>query len=196
MYGMRRIIFAVALFAAATASAINLDKHPIRIGLLAAPEHFADRRDAQTSDLVRSQLRGELRELGYDAFITGDRLTDLGRDEQPQADYYLDVFGMDGGGYPVAGIGLGSRGTGLDLGVIVSRVFASVNIYDGRSLELVHTVDLQKRSTSVAPTGIGIAGRHAWAFFALPIVEWAQYRSAVRSVAHDAARRIDEALRR
>lgn len=195
MFGMRRTVLAVVLLAAATATAFNTDPHPIRIALLAAPDHWVDRRDAQTADLMRNHLRSELRELGYDAFITGDRLTDLGRDERPEADYYLDVAGA-AGGYPVGGIAFPvGRSAGAEIGIVVSHVAASVNVYDGRTLDLVHTIDLQKRKTSVAPTAIGIGGRWFWAALAVPIVEWSQYRAGVRAVAHDAALQIDEALR-
>lgn len=195
MFAMRRTVFAVVLLAAATATAINTDSHPIRIALLAAPDNWADRRDAQTADLVRNQLRGELRELGYEAFITGDRVADLGDEGTAQADYYLDVAGA-ADGYPVGAVGFPvGRHAGAEIGIIVSRVAASVSVYDGRTLDLIRTIDLQKRKTSVAPTAIGIGGRWFWAALALPIVEWSQYRAGVRAVAHDAALQLDEALR-
>jgi hypothetical protein len=60
---------------------------------------------------------------------------------------------------------------------------------------MIHTIDLQKRKTLVAPTAIGAGGRWFWAAIALPIVEWSQYRAGVRAVAHDAALQIHEALR-
>jgi hypothetical protein len=196
MFGMRRTVLAVVLLAAATASAINTDSHPIRIALLAAPDQWVDRRDEQTADLVRNHLRGELRELGYDAFLTGDRVTDLGDQDTAQADYYLDVTGA-ASGYPVGAVGFPiGRHAGAEIGVMVSRVAASVNVYDGRSLDLIRTIDLQKRKTSVAPTAVGLGGRWLWAAIALPIVEWSQYRAGVRAVAHDAALQLDEALRR
>ena len=196
MFPMRRTVFAVVLLAAATASAINTDSHPIRIALLAGPDQWADRRDAQTADLMRNQLRGELRELGYDAFLTGDRVFDLGHPDTPQADYYLDVTGA-ADGHPVGAVGFPvGRHAGAEIGVIVSRVAASVNVYDGRTLDLIHTIDLQKRKTSIAPTAIALGGRWFWAGLALPIVEWSQYRAAVRGAAHDAALQLDEALRR
>src|SRR6185503_10170615 len=157
----------------------NTDSHPIRIALLAAPEEWADRRDAQTADLVRNLLRGELRELGYDAFITADRVTDLGDPDTPQADYYLDVAGI-ADGHPVGAVGFPvGRHAGAEVGVFVSHVAASVNVYDGRTLDLIRTIDLQKRKTSVAPTAIGIGGRWLWAAIAVPIVEWSQYRAGV-----------------
>lgn len=195
MFPMRRIVFAVVLLAAATASAINTDSHPIRIALLAPPEEWADRRDAQTADLVRNHLRGELRAMGYDAFITGDRVTDLGDEGTAPADYYLDVTGATSG-YPVGAVGFPiGHNAGAEIGIIVSRVAASVNVYDGRTFGLIRTIDLQKRKTSVAPTAIGVGGRWFWATLAVPIVEWSQYRAVVRAVARDAAQQLDEALR-
>lgn len=184
---MRRIIFTVALLTATTASAINTATHPIRIALLAPANRYLDRRDAQASDLIRSQVQNELRDFGYDVFITSD--------DRPRADYSVDILGPGGGGYPVAEIGLPLGRGGIDFAVIVSHVAASVNVYDGRTFELLHALDLHKKSTTVAPSAIAIGGRPFWAVIAVPFVEWAQYRSGVRAVAHDAARAIDEALR-
>ena len=79
--------------------------------------------------------------------------------------------------------------------MIVSHVAASVNVYDGQTFELLHTLDLHKKSTSVAPAAIGIGGGPLWAVIAVPFVEWAQYRSGVRAIAHQAAREIDQVLR-
>ena len=187
MSGMRRIIFAVAFLTATTASAINTATHPIRIALLAPANRYLDRRDAQASEVIRSQVQNELRDLGYDVFVTND--------DRPRADYSVDILGPGGGGYPVAEIGLPVGRGGIDFAVIVSHVAASVNVYDGRTFELLHTLDLHKRSTTVAPSAIAFGGRPFWAVIAVPFVEWAQYRSGVRAVAHDAARQIDEALR-
>ena len=189
MYGMRRTIFATALLVATAASAIKLDTRPIRIALLEPSGRYADRRDAQASDLIHERVRDELIARGYDVFITGD--------DRPRADYYVDLLGPGGGGHPVADIGLPlGRSAGVDFAVIVSHVAASVNLYDGRTHELLQTLDLHKKSTTVAPTAIGFGGRPFWAVVAVPFVEWAQYRSGIRAVAHDAARQIDEALRR
>jgi len=191
------MIFAVAFLTAATASAIKTDTHPIRIALLASPDRYADRRDAQASDQVRDHLQAELRDLGYDVVITSERLTDLGRDDRPRADYYVDVFGPGGGGYPVGGVGVQvGRNAAVDLAVVVNHVAASVNVYDGRTLDLLHTADLHKKSTTIAPAAIGFGGRAFWTFIAVPFVEWAQYRSGIRAVARQAAREIDEAVRR
>ena len=189
------IFTAVALFAAATASAIDTGKqHPIRIALLASPESFADRRDLQMSDQVRNLLRGELRELGYDAFLTGDRVADLQRNGHPEADFYLDVAGADGGRYPMGGVGVAGGGGFVDVALVVSRVAASITVYDGRTTELIDTIDLQKRTTAIAPAALGVGRRSIWGFIGLPF-EWAQYRAGIRAIARDAARQIDEALR-
>jgi len=183
MYGMRRtILTAAVLLAAATAHAINTGMQPIRIALLPPLER------SQVSDHVRDLLAGELRKLGYDAFPTDN--------ERPRADFYLDVAGAGGGSRPLGGIEVGGRNAAIDIGVIVSRVAASVTLYDGRTLERLQTIDLQKRNTAIAPTAVGIGGRSIWASIALPVVEWSQQRAALRAVARDAARQIDQALRR
>jgi len=187
MSGMRRIIFAIALLTVTTATAINTTTRPIRIALLAPANRYVDHRDAQASELIRTHVEGELRDLGYDVFIS--------QDDRPRADYSVDILGPGGGGYPVAEIGLPIGRGGIDFAVIVSHVAASVNVYDGHTLELMRTLDLHKRSTSVAPSAIAFGGRPFWAVIAVPFVEWAQYRSGIRAVAHDAARAIDGALR-
>src|SRR2546423_11587063 len=132
---MRRIIFAVALLTAATATAIDTHTHSIRIALLAPADRYIDRHDVQASEVIRDHVQRELRDLGYDAFITND--------DRPRADYYVDILGPGGGTYSVASVGvpIGSN-AGVDLTVLVGHVAASVNIYDGRTLEPLQTLDL------------------------------------------------------
>ena len=183
MYGMRRIILlAVALLTAATATAINTRIQPLRIALLdQAPQY----------DEFRDRLKRELQALGYDAVETTGTIKDLGAERVP-ADYYVEILGAGGSSRPVAGIGAGP----VDLGVSVNHVAASVNIYDGRTLDLIEAIDLHKRSTTVTPTGIIIGTRPVWAAVTLPFFDWAQYRGAMRRLAHDTAHDIDRALHR
>jgi hypothetical protein len=196
MYGMRRIILAVALLTTATAYGINTTVRPLRIVLLAPADRYLDRRDVQAADMIRDHVRDELHALGYDATITHERLDDVSRAEADGTDYYVDIFGPGGGSYQAAAVGVPvGGGVGIDLAVLVGHVAASVNVYDGRTLELVHTLDLHRKTTGVAPAAVGIGGRTLWAVLTVPFVEWAQYRAGIRAVARDAARQIDEALR-
>jgi hypothetical protein len=170
MYGMRRMIFAVALLTAATATAIDTNVHPIRIAMLAQPAQL---------DAFRDRLEKT------------DTIKDLG-DERLPADYYVEILGAGGSSRPVAGVGAGP----VDVGVSVSHVGASVNVYDGRTLALVEAIDLRKRSTNVMPVGVYFGNRPVWAAISLPIFEWSQYRNAMRRLARDTARDIDRVVRR
>jgi hypothetical protein len=73
-------------------------------------------------------------------------------------------------------------------------VGASINIYDARTVTLIEAFDPSKKTAIVAPRAV-FAGRGFFAALAMPLVEWAQGRNAMRTLAHDAAREIDEALR-
>jgi hypothetical protein len=83
----------------------------------------------------------------------------------------------------------------VDVGVGVAHVGASINIYDARTVTLIETFDPARKATIVAPRAV-FAGRSFFAALAMPFVGWAQGRNAMRTLAHDAARQIDEALRR
>ncbi len=182
MYGMRRMILAVALLLiATTASAINTATRPLHVVLLASDRYL---------DSFRDRLQDELHALGYDLSTMNGTIRDLG-DDRPRADYFVEILGAGGDSRPVAGIGAGP----IDVGVSVSHVAASVNLYDGRTLELVDAIDLHKRSTNVSPTGIYIGSRPVWAAISLPFFEWSHYRSAMRKLARDTAREIDRTLR-
>jgi len=183
MDGMRRLILAVAFLTAATAPAINTSTRPTRVTLLATPD--------SSIDAFRDRLHDELHALGYEVSDTHVGIRDAGQDPV-RADYYVEILDAGGGSRPVAGIGAGP----VDVGVSVSHVGTSINLYEGRTLRLVDTIDLHKRSTNLSPTGIYLGGRSVWAAIALPVFEWSHYRNAMRKLARDAAHQIDEAMRR
>ena len=182
MYAMRRMILAVALLTATTASAIITTTRPLHIVLLASDRYL---------DPFRDRVQDELHALGYDVSTMNGAIRDFG-DDRPRADYYVEVLGAGGDSRPVAGIGAGP----VDVGVSISHVAASVNLYDGRTLDLVDAIDLHKRSTNVSPTGIYVGSRPVWAAISLPFFEWSHYRNAMRKLARDTAREIDRTLRR
>jgi hypothetical protein len=173
---------AAALFVAATAAAFNATRHPITIALLAPA--------GADSESFRHQLADELRGRGYDAFLRDESMRDF-RPARPIADYYIEVLGV--GGTPArmaVDVGAGP----LDVGVGRARVGASINVYDARTMTLIQAIDPSKKTTIVAPRAV-FGGRSFFAALALPMVEWAQGRDAMRALAHDAAGDIDEALR-
>ena len=67
---------------------------------------------------------------------------------------------------------------------------AEVRVYDGRTLNTIAQFDLHQHNTSVVPMGIGLGGRWTWAYFALPFMQYGQYRAAAHAVARQAAERI------
>lgn len=160
-------------------------RHGDRIGILG---------DGHAASLVRTYLRRELTKHGFDAFDVRGTVDNLHRSDAPDADFYVELIG-DGHSSPYGGIGIGDRHFGVDISVVVSRVAASVNVYDGRTLEQIHSFDFHSRNTTVMPTSIGVGGRHLGLWIAVPFVQWGRYRSAARAVAHDAAESIIETAR-
>ena len=185
------MILAVALLTAATAYAIDTTHHAVTIALLGPAEKWPDPRDGRTFDAFRDRLKGELRALGYDAFARDETIKDFGPDTHPIADYYVEVVGAGGSAYPIGGVVAGPVGVGLG----VSHVAASLNLYDARTIALIETIDPRKRSTLVSPVAFNVSG-HPFTILAMPLFEWAQSLNAMRRLAHDAAIDIDEALRR
>jgi hypothetical protein len=180
---MRRAFFVAAFLVAATASAFDATRRPVSIALLAPADRYLDG--------FEDRVKDELKARGYEVSIANETIKDAGGDPI-RADYYVEILGAGGGSRPVADVGAGP----VDVGISVSHVATSVNLYDGRTLDLIDTIDLHKRSTNVSPLGIYVGSRPIWAAIALPFFEESHYRNAMRRLARDTARQIDEALRR
>ena len=165
-----------------------------RIGIL---HSVYDREEGNTyaASLVRSYLRRELEKRGFETFDVRGSVDDLVRDGGSDADFYVELTG-EGESSPYGGVGVGDRHVGVDIAVVGSRVAATVNLFDGRTLEQLDSFDLQRRNTTVMPTSIGLGGRHVGLWIAVPFVQWGRYRSAARAVAVDAAESIIETARR
>ena len=125
---MRRITLAVAalLALAATAHAIDTRTRPVTIALLAPDRYLDDFRD---------RVRGELHAMGYEVFDVTGTIKDVG-DDRARADYYVELLGAGGNSRPVAAVGAGP----VDVGVSVNHVAASVNVYNGRTLDLIEPI--------------------------------------------------------
>jgi hypothetical protein len=140
---------------------------------------------------VSRHLQRELKERGIDAVDTRLTLDELRRDgARDDADYYIEVVRSDADARAVGGVGVGNYNVGVDVSVVVARVAAELRLYDGHTLELLDTYDMNHRSTAVLPTSVGIGGRHAGLWVALPFIQAARYRAAARAVAEDAAEAI------
>ncbi|HVR40722.1 MAG TPA: hypothetical protein VMU84_16620 [Thermoanaerobaculia bacterium] len=185
---MKRAAFALVLvFVATAAFALDTTKRGDRIGVLRAPARWADDSESLVADAVIRYLTEELKRNGFDAFDERRTLDQLIDEGGPAADWYVEIASSDADADAYGGIGVSTRSAGIEVAVVVSRVAAQLRVYDGRTLELVDTRDLRKRSTAIVPTAAGIGSRHAYVWLALPIVQWAQLRSASKNVAQNAA---------
>lgn len=195
---MKRAVSAacVVLVALAATPLLGFDATPVkpRIGIVRAPATYRFERGEYVQNAVRKALRDELRRHGYDAFTAEATLAQMAAHEDRTADLLIEIVGQsDVEDY--GGVGVGGRHADVSLGVLVSRVAADVNIYDGETLELIASDSLMKRSTTVVPTSIGIGDRHLFAVIALPFLERAQVRSVARAAARELASRVGDVVR-
>jgi hypothetical protein len=172
----------------AAAHAFDTERGAARIGLLRG---FDD-----TQQYVIDQLRHELRTRGFDAFDAELDYDDVtAEDHSHLADYFVEVVGGQPDVTEHGGVGIDTRHGGVSLGVLVSRVAAEVRVYDARTLELVGSHEMRKKNTAIVPTSVGVGGGAIFAWVALPFIERAQYRSAARAAAKDAAMHVTAAIR-
>jgi hypothetical protein len=138
---------------------------------------------------ISHYLERELRKQGLDAFDARLTYDDLRESDRRDADYYIEVVSSDGDAAPVGGVGVNGRHVGVDVAMVVSRVAATLRLYNGETLELIDELDLQRNASAVMPTGIGIGGDHLGLWIPLPIYG-SRYRAAARAVARQAAAQI------
>jgi len=146
--------------------------------------------DAQVSNDIERELTKQLRENGFDAFDAQVTLKDLMRDQQSAADLYVLVGGAEMADRNIGAIGVNTIGLGTTLGVTLSRIATEVRVYDGKTLEVLDRYELMRDTKSFGPTSIGLGDRNVFVAIATPFVHHAQYRSAIRSVAAEAAKRL------
>lgn len=188
---MRRLLILLLTFSAAPAFAFRIAPPPgARIGVLRMSGDFAHGAEGTVAKTVQNDLREELKALGFKAFDAEKSWEQIASDPGPDADLYVEVISSYATNRPVAGAGAGNGSVGIDVAVVVSQVAAAVRVYDGRTLQLLNTYDLQQKATAVLPTSLGLGGRFFWARIPLPFVHYAQYRSAAHAVAEQAAARI------
>lgn len=172
----------------AAAYAFDTERGAARIGLLRGFD--------TTQQYVIDQLRNELRTRGFDAFDAELDFDEVTADDHSHlADYFVEVIGGQGEISEHGGVGIDTRHGGVSLGVLVSRIAAEVRVYDAKTMELVSSHELRKKNTAVVPTSVGVGGGSIFAWVALPFIERAQYRSAARAAAKDAAMHVAAAIR-
>ena len=189
MIGMRRLSFSLALLLVAASAAGTSTRRAPTVALLDLAPRYEMQVDAFSA--MRDSLGQALKKHGFEAFQTADRYDDLGRFRSGHADYYLEIIGTDREEHAngAGGVGVGA----LDVGVasVKTRQFLELRVYDGETLEVLHTYQLDAASRSIVPTAVGI---HSYNFFmSLFIAPWTERSHAQRAidaVAREAARRI------
>lgn len=186
---MRRLALLLCSLAAFPSFGLTRTVAGGRIGVL-RPALFSRSGENAVAKAIHGDLCRELRARGFDAFDARATLAELQRGVGVPADWYVEIASSDADGTHVADMGTTIGPFGLDVGLVLSRVVAEFRVYDARTLEVVARYDLRNSSTAVVPTGIGVATRPFWAFFALPFVQYGEYRSAAHAVARQAAEAI------
>lgn len=178
---MRSALAALLILAATPVAALDTTiQRGDRIGVLTRHD---------SGDTVRRYLAAELRKLGYDAFTTDETLESLTEETGSDADFYVELAGGTDN-YSWGGIGVGGEGAGVGIDIGTTYASAIVRLYDGPSLELIDTFDVRKKTTALAPSAVGVGGRHVGVWIALPFIQILRERSAIRAVARDAAAQI------
>jgi len=175
------------LLVAASGSALTTRKPTI--ALLDLAPRYEMRVDA--FDAMRGALKLALDRHGFDAYETNIRYDDLQRSRSGNSDYYLEIIGSErevhsnGGG----GVGVGP----LDVGVsaVKNRHFLELRVYDGNTLEVLRTYQLDASSTSLVPSLLGVRGYNFFvSLFLAPWTDRAHAQRAIDAVAGEAAWRI------
>ena len=188
---MKRLTLILGFAITVPAFALTQSPRPgDRIGILRMPGRYARGAEETVAKTVQIDLRRELRDLGFDAYDVRLTYDELSRHALPPAEYFVEVISSPSLSRPVGGAAVGVRAVSVDVGVVVAQVAAEVRLYDGRTLNPIAQFDLHKNNAAVVPMGIALGGRWTWAYFALPFMQYGQYRAAAHSVARQAAERI------
>jgi len=189
---MKRVLGIVLVLAATPLFAINTSvlRRGDRVGVLRMSEDFELRSERVVSSAIYSGLSRELRARGFDAFESRLTYDDLRRGDDGGAAYYVEIVSARAANRNVGEVGVGADNAYATIGIVTSRVAAEVRLYDGKTLELVDSWDLWRKSTAVQPTSIGVGTRALFAAIALPFLERGRYTAAANAIAGDAAERI------
>jgi hypothetical protein len=139
-------------------------------------------------------LRRELRQRGIDAFDAEATYDDVMQDAGPVADYFVEIVDAVPASYDSAGIGVAGRHADVNVGVVTSRIYAEVRVYDAATMEVIASENLSKKKRSLMPTSVGVGGGIFYAVIGLPF-ERAQVRSIAKAAAREAATAVINAIR-
>ena len=184
---MKRLLATLCLLLTATAAfAFDSTRRTERIAVLRGPH------EVQTA--MADALRRELRERGFDAFDAERTYEEVMDDGSIVADYFVEFASAEPATYDHGGIGVAGRHADVGVGVVTSKMFCEVRVYDAETMELIESENLSKRNTSLMPTSVGIGGGVFYAVIGLPF-ERAQERRVARAVAREAASVVIDAIR-
>src|SRR5712691_3723360 len=139
---VRRLILILGFAMAVPAFALTRVPRPgDRIGVLRMSDRHSYGAEQTVAGTIQSDLRKELRALGFDAFDAGVTYDAMLRSGPGNADFYVEVVSGRAAGRPVGGIGAGAGGVAVEVAVVVARVAAEVRLYEARTLNLVESYD-------------------------------------------------------
>ena len=194
---MKRLALAVALLLVPLAAQAFDPEKPetVRIGIIKSAEIAPDRHGTPVRS-IPGLLRDELRRAGFDAFTIDTSIDDLANRDDRDADFYIEVNAADHYNDVYGGVDVYGRNAGINVGVVKTNIEARIRVYDGKTRELFAQFDFDKSNTMVAPTNVGLGGRHASVWMAVGIpFGWVQYRRVARDVAKLAAVKVADAVR-
>jgi hypothetical protein len=194
---MKRTVLLISILLMIGTTALAFDPTPAsrghRIGILTTTAADDDVVTLRVAALMRGYLARELRREGFDVFDARATLEEIERGAEPDADYFVEFLRGDTADHGYGGVGVAGRHAGVDMELIVSKVAASLRLYDGRTLEVIDDFDVYAQGKAFMPTAIGIGGRHTAFWVGVPF-HVLKHRAVAKAAARDAAESIAGAL--
>lgn len=144
---------------------------------------------------MRDSLKVSLTRHGFDAYTTSDRYEEIERFRDGNADYYLEIIGSEREAHSNGGGGVGVGPVDVGVTAVKNRHFLELRVYDGRSLDVLRTYQLDASTTSLVPSLLGVRGYNFFvSLFVAPWTDRAQAQHTIDRVTREAAARITRDL--
>ena len=194
MINMRRLSLTLALLlVAASASALTQQRRPTVALLDLAPQFEMQ---VEAFGAMRDALKVSLGRHGFDVYKTADHYDDLVEGKSGNADYYLEIIGSQHEEHPAGAggeIGVGPLAVGVE--AVTNRHFLELRVYDGRTLEMLRSYELNASNTTLMQRFVGLYGREFLvSIFTAPWTNQRVAHQAIEIVAKDAATHITRDL--
>ncbi|HEX7809389.1 MAG TPA: hypothetical protein VF608_11705, partial [Thermoanaerobaculia bacterium] len=134
----------------------------VRIAILSSDADGSGE-DRMVRTKVVNYLQRELRSRGFDAYETEWTYDDAANAENVDVDYYVEMVGAGADSNAVGGVDIAGRNAEVSIGVVTSLVGAELRLYDARTMELLTTQSIAKRTSAIRPTSIGLGGADVFA---------------------------------